>query len=162
MCAMKREEYAVARHLPTTSRSLFVFIVATLSWSLSLTGGLISALILVFLIIVLLFLRLDEIPFDLSLDGVFKASVMVASSVVPNAWVPPELVDTEGPEDGDRVVDLVVVTNPCANTSPHGFPGGISSEEANLWCLATYKIVEVRYFLFARMTYQEWGDSRGS
>ena len=85
MCAMKREEYAVARHLPTTSRSLFVFIVATLSWSLSLTGGLISALILVFLIVVLLFLRLDEIPFDLSLDGVFKASVMVASSVVPNA-----------------------------------------------------------------------------
>lgn len=56
----------------------------------------------------------------------------VAGSVVSNHGVPQALVDGEGPEDGDGVVDLVVVADPRADKPPGGLPCRVSTQEADL------------------------------
>ena len=86
----------------------------------------------VILIVVLFLLGLDQCPLFLGLDGIFKGAFPVASSVVANDVVPPELVGQEGASDGVRVVDLVVVADPWADQSPGHLPGGISTKTRDL------------------------------
>lgn len=60
----------------------------------------------------------------------------VSLSVVADETVPPKLVDGEGPEDGEGVVNLVVVADPRTDQSPSCFPGGVSTESGDLGGLA--------------------------
>ncbi len=86
--------------------------------------------------------------------------MVVSSSVVANAGVPPELVDSERAyitwninthksmatithqmrisltEEHIGVVELVVLGNPSADESPGGLDGGVSAEAGNLLGLA--------------------------
>ena len=103
----------------------------------SLTSGVAASLLFFFLlVVVLLLLGLVDLPLLLLLDGEVKAAVVVALAVVSDKSVPPELVDADGPADGDRVVDLVVVADPVADQAPHCLPGGVSAEAAHLLWLA--------------------------
>lgn len=63
--------------------------------------------------------------------------MLVTHFVVADHAVPHALVDGESPEDGQRVVDLVVMADPRADHPPHGLPCWVSSQEANLGWLAT-------------------------
>ena len=85
-----------------------------------------------FLLVVLLFLGLDEVPFLLTLDGNSEGSVVVASAVVANAHVPPKLVSQKGDTNHVRVVQLVVVADPGADQSPGGLDCGVTAEEGSL------------------------------
>jgi len=58
--------------------------------------------------------------------------VVVASSVVADAGIPPELVDGESAENGVRVVQLVIVANPGADEAPCGLNGWVSTKAGNL------------------------------
>lgn len=80
-----------------------------------------------FLVFVLVF-WFNQSPLLFFLDCELKRSVGVASAVVTNAGVPPELVDREGAQNNIRVVKLVVVADPAADESPSGLNGGVSSE----------------------------------
>ena len=64
--------------------------------------------------------------------------VVVSSSVVSNAHVPPEVVEADGGKDNVGIVDLMVLGNPGSNESPHGFPGGVSSDSGNLLWSSSY------------------------
>ena len=63
---------------------------------------------------------------------------MVPLAIVADGSVPPELVDKECPGNGDAIVDLVVVAHPGSDESPHGLPGGVSSQARDLGCFAAY------------------------
>lgn len=62
---------------------------------------------------------------------------MVASAIVSNASVPPELVDSKCHKDNVRIVELVIVANPAANEAPCSFDGRISAETGLFLWLAT-------------------------
>lgn len=115
------------------SCSLIVFLGVTTT--VSTFGGssrLFSFAFFVILIVVLLLLGLDQCPLFLGLDGIFKGAFPVASSVVANDVVPPELIGQAGATDGVSVVDLVVVADPWADQSPGHLPGGISTKTRDL------------------------------
>lgn len=103
----------------------------------SFTTGVTASLLFFFLlVVVLLLLGLVDLPLCLLLDSEFKAAVVIALAVVADKGVPPELVDADGPADGDRVVDLVVVADPVADQAPHCLPGGVGTEAGQLLWLA--------------------------
>ena len=54
--------------------------------------------------------------------------MVVASSIVSNTSVPPELVDQAGVGDHKRIVELVIMADVGSNRSPHEFPVRISSK----------------------------------
>ena len=62
---------------------------------------------------------------------------MVASPIVTDNGVPPELIEGEGTEQSIGVVQLVVVTDPIADESPGGLDGWVSAETSYLLRLAT-------------------------
>ena len=98
--------------------SLFLFTVAaafatlaafSFGWGLSF-GRCFFTVILITVVIVILWL--DELPFLFFLDSELERSVVVASSVITNASVPPEVVHTHGAKDDIGVVKFVVVADP--------------------------------------------------
>ena len=91
---------------------LGVTIIITTSFAFGGSSGLFSLALFVILVVVLLLLGLDQSPLFLGLDGVGKGAFPVASSVVADDVVPPELVGKEGASDGVRVVDLMVMADP--------------------------------------------------
>ena len=111
--------------------SLVFFGVASVCWGFTL-GSCISFFITIVLITIVIVLWLDEIPFSLPLLSDFQRSVVVASSVVANAGVPPELVDSASVEDDERVVHFVIVADVGSDGSPHEFPVGISAKSGHL------------------------------
>ena len=70
--------------------------------------------------------------------------MVISLSVVANEHVPPEGVDAKGADNNVRVVQLMVVCNPCADHSPHGLPGWISTESGNLLCFSSYTVMKIR------------------
>ena len=90
--------------------SLLLFIITAFRSRSFTSSCLILALVL--LIVIFLLFGLDQVPLFLLLDGPLETSVVVAGAVVANHGVPHDLVDGEGPENGDRVVHFVVVANP--------------------------------------------------
>ena len=111
---------------------VFLGVTITTCFAFGGSSGLFSLALFVILVVVLLLLGLDQSPLFLGLDGVGKGAFPVASSVVANDVVPPELVGKEGATDGVRVVDLVVMADPRADQSPGHLPGGISTKTRNL------------------------------
>ena len=95
--------------------SLFLFTVAAalatfgFSWGFSL-GRCFFTVILITVVVVILWL--DELPLLFFLDGELERSVVVASSVITNASVPPEVVHTHGAQDDIGVVQFMVVADP--------------------------------------------------
>ena len=89
------------------------------------------------LIVVLFFLGLNQVPFLLALDCNGKRSVVVASTVVANASVPPKLVDEKSTSNHVRVVKLVIVANPWADKSPGCLYSGVTAEARSFCWLAT-------------------------
>lgn len=63
--------------------------------------------------------------------------MVVAASVVSNAGVPPELVESESTSEDVSVVEFVVVADPATDKSPGGLDTGIGSETSNLLGLAS-------------------------
>ena len=63
--------------------------------------------------------------------------MVISSSVVSNAHVPPEAVESDGVEEDVGVVDLMVLANPGSNESPHGFPGWVSTDSRDLLWLSS-------------------------
>ena len=115
--------------------SLFLFTVAAalaafgFSWGLSF-GRCFFSVILFTVVVVILWL--DKLPFLFFLDGELERSVVIASSVITNASVPPEVVHTHGAKDDIGVVQLVVVADPGSDHSPKSFVGWVGSESSNL------------------------------
>ena len=68
-----------------------------------------------FLFIVLFLFWFDQSPLFLTLDGDVKRSVVIASAVVTDTSVPPELIGTESNSNNIGVVELVVVTDPTTD-----------------------------------------------
>ena len=64
--------------------------------------------------------------------------MLVSSSVVADASVPPELIDGERAQQAVGVVEFVVVGDPGSDKSPGGLDGRVSAETGNLLGLATY------------------------
>ena len=87
---------------------------------------------LLFLVVVLVFLGLDEVPLLLGLDGDFQGSVVVPLSVVAYAGLPPEAVQAQRAADDIRVVQLVVVAHPSSDHPPGSLPSGIGTYSRNL------------------------------
>jgi len=90
------------------------------------------------LFIVLLLLRLVQLPLLLALDGNWEGSVVVASAVVADTGVPPELVSEEATQQHVGVVELVIVAYPAADESPGGLDSRVSREKRSLCWFATY------------------------
>ena len=68
-----------------------------------------------FLFIVLFLFWFDQSPLFLTLDGDVKRSVVIASAVVTDTSVPPELISEESNSNHIGVVELVVVTDPTTD-----------------------------------------------
>ena len=64
--------------------------------------------------------------------------MVVASAVVADTGVPPELVCEEATQQHVGVVELVIVADPGADESPGGLDSRVSREERSLCWLATY------------------------
>lgn len=64
--------------------------------------------------------------------------MVVASAVVADTGVPPELVSEEATQQHVGVVELVIVADPGADESPGGFDSWVSRKESSLCWLATY------------------------
>jgi hypothetical protein len=90
-----------------------------------------------FFLVFVFILWFDESPLFLFLDGPFEGSVVIASAVVADASVPPELVDCKSAENNVRVVDLVIVADPGADEAPSSFNSWISAKSGNLLGFAT-------------------------
>jgi hypothetical protein len=90
-----------------------------------------------FLFIVLFLLWFDQSPLFLTLDGDVKRSVVIASAVVTDTSVPPELIGTESNSNNISVVELVVVTDPAADKSPCSLYSWVSRESSLLSRLTT-------------------------
>lgn len=58
--------------------------------------------------------------------------MVVASTVVADTGIPPELVDCESHENNVRVVQLVIVANPAADEAPSSLNGWVGTEASNL------------------------------
>ena len=52
-----------------------------------------------------------------------NGSVGITLSVIADACLPPERVETEGAQDNIGVVDLVVLTDPSSSESPEALHG---------------------------------------
>ena len=63
--------------------------------------------------------------------------MVVASTVVADTGVPPELVGEETTQEHVGVVELVIVADPGADESPGGLDSWVSREESSLLWLAT-------------------------
>ena len=126
--------------------SLFLFTVAAalaafgFSWGLSFGRCFFSVILFTVVVIIL---WLDELPLLFFLDGKLERSVVIASSVITNASVPPEVVHTHGAKDDIGVVKFVVVADPGADQAPHGLPGGVRSEAGHLGGFAAYSTAAV-------------------
>jgi hypothetical protein len=112
MCVSPRLRFPQSLH--TLTLSVFTDISA-LNNPYSLLFSFSSLRFRCLLLVVLLFLGLDQVPLFLALDSDREGSVVIASAVVANASVPPELVDQEGDTNDVRVVKLVVVADPGAD-----------------------------------------------
>ena len=90
-----------------------------------------------FLFIVLFLFWFDQSPLFLTLDGDVKRSVVIASAVVTDTSVPPELIGQESNSNNIGVVDLVVVADPAADKSPCSLYSRVSRESSLLSRLTT-------------------------
>ena len=95
---------------------------------------------LVLLTVVVVILWLVQLVFLLFLDSPCERSVVVVATVVSNAGVPPEVVDTPSASNDVGVVNFVVVADPAADHAPHGLDGRVTGEATNLWLLASYNL----------------------
>merc|ERR1711957_808097 len=93
------------------------------------------SLITVFLLIVFLFLGLNLLPLELSLNGMLERSVCVTLAVVTDTSVPPEGVKAEGAQHNIGVPEFVVLTDPSSGESPETFVGRGGTETGDLLSL---------------------------
>jgi len=71
------------------------------------------------------------------LDGDIEGSVVIASAVVTDTSVPPELIGEESNSNNVGVVELVVMADPAADESPCCLNSGVSRESSLLSRLTT-------------------------
>ena len=64
--------------------------------------------------------------------------ICVSLSVVTDHDSPPNVIDTACSSKNIGVIQLVVVSNPCSDKSPHGFPSWISTKSRHFLWFSTY------------------------
>ena len=99
-----------------------------------------SLLLLVFLIIVVV-LRLDEVPLALSLKGVLEGTVSIACLVGADDGVVPEVIQAHGTANDKAVVGFVIVRDPDADESPEALDERVAAEAGGLLLLSAFSIV---------------------
>ena len=101
-----------------------------------------SSLVL-FFIVVLLLRGLVLGPPLFSLLSIGQTSLVVSLSVVSNAGVPPEGVDSHRVKHYKAVVGLMVVADPCSNESPELFPSWVGANSCDFLRSSSYKKVRL-------------------
>ena len=69
--------------------------------------------------------------------------MVIASSVVTDAGIPPEVVDSTSTEQDICIVQLVIVADPGSNRSPEELDVRVSSESSHLGWLTHYYVVKI-------------------
>ena len=105
-----------------------------------------SLLLLVFLIIIVV-LRLDEIPLALSLKGVLEGTVSIALLVGADDCVVPEVIHAHRAADDEAVVSFVIVRDPDADESPESLDERIAAKAGGLLLLSACSIVREKLLL---------------
>ena len=83
-------------------------------------------------------LRNIEVSFLFRIEKIFDTYVWVSLSVVTDHDSPPKVIDTTCAAKYIGVVELVVVSHPSSDESPHSFPSWVSSESRHFLWFSTY------------------------